>query len=470
MPTHGVTITVVSFWGLLFAGAACSGKTIDNQPSPGTDAAAGSSGSIGGGAGIGGAAGIGGGARTDGSPSQGCDEFNDGPIAVGSLNLGVRAQAYVEAAAELQALATSMTFSVTSSCAGISTTLGAIDTWSALAGDDAISNSAATGACDQASAKIQAVLQSNPGAAIAVAVSGGQCLLATDLQTQCEQTCQADATCTEPSLAVRCPPDLLSGACNGTCMPGATCEGSTSTWADCQGTCAATCIGTCTGACVGTIAGGCTGSCDGKCDGVATPDAGSASCAGTCEGTCSVLAAQATCTGRCWAACNGKCSGNCTLGATANVNCGARVNCKGGCSGAYATAWCEGELNPPRCAGDAQCQASCSARSEINPMCTPPMVDVTVTGSAPAVLTLKAALETYLPTLWHISKVLGPLAVRAASKLSMTGSAVVANSSSMAGKAMACVGVAANAAVSASATVSVAVQASASVSAAASAP
>jgi hypothetical protein len=443
---------------VLAAGAACSVGDVNVQMAPGADAASAGGGGGGGGTGVGGAGG------SIATPVVGCDEFTGGVTAVASLSIDAKAKAFVQAAADLQAVATSMSADVKTACANIATALGVTNTWASLSGNAAISNGQKTGACDQASAAMTAVLQANAGTSIVVTVSGGQCSVNADLQTSCESNCQAAVTCVEPSLDIRCDPGQLAGQCSGTCYASATCEGSATVAAVCQGTCSATCTGTCSGGCQGTITGGCTGTCEGKCDGVTTPAGGQANCAGTCEGTCSAPAATATCKGRCAASCTGTCSGNCKLDATANINCGANVNCKGGCSAAYTAPRCETELRPPACAGDANCQAGCSARAQLAAQCAPPTVDVLVIGSAPAILNLRVVLEANLPRLWLAAQTQGHLAANGAAKLAATGPAVVSSAASLGGKAVACVAVAASSTASASASVSVSVSASASVS------
>jgi hypothetical protein len=400
--------------------------------------------------------------------AEGCDEMNGGATAVASLNVDGKVKGFIQAAVDLQDVAVSMQASVKTACINIATGLGATDTWSSLSGTAVLANSDGTGACDKASAAIKAALAASGDAGVAatiqLVVSGGQCTVAADVQAQCEGSCQANVSCTEPALTARCTPGEITGQCDAACNASATCEGSLAVAANCEGTCAAECSGTCSGSCEGTITGGCTGTCEGTCDGTATPAGGQANCAGTCEGKCSAPAATATCKGSCAATCKGTCTGNCKLAATANVTCGAQVNCKGGCSVAYTAPKCEVALTPPTCEGDASCQASCSGRAEVKASCSQPTVKVVVSGNATGLATLTTVLETNMPAIWSAFKTQGALAAKGAGKLVAAGTGVISVAGTFGGKAVACVASAVSVAGSATASVNVSVSASASVS------
>ena len=379
--------------------------------------------------------------------AEGCDEFNGGVSGVASLSIDAKAKAFVQAAADLQAVANDMRASVKAACVDIDSQLGVPDTWSSINDQDNSMNEA----CAQASAKIDAILKANSNITVVVTVSGGQCSVDATEQINCEGSCKADVSCSEGGIEVRCDPGQLSGQCSGQCKGSAVCEGTATVAAQCSGTCDAQCTGTCGGSCTGSCNGTCTGTCDGNSSGGA--------CAGTCKGTCA-----GTCTGKCDATCTGTCTGNCTLAADANINCGANVSCKGGCTVAYTAPKCEGELTPPKCQGDANCQASCSSHASVHATCTQPTVSITMSGTTDDLVKLKAALDADLPKLWLAAKTQGALALKGTAKLATTGAAVVSSAASIGGKAVACVAVAAQASVKAQASVSVSVQASASVS------
>jgi hypothetical protein len=395
--------------------------------------------------------------------AQGCDEFQGGASSVASLSIDAKTKAFVTAAADLQAISASMEAAVFASCKNIATDLGVADTWSAMSGLDAQT----TEACNQASTKISGILSTaqTAGVAVTLSISGGECTVNASAQINCEGSCKADASCTEPSVTVRCSPGDLSGQCSGTCNAMATCEGSVSAEANCQGSCEADCDGSCTGSASAQVDcnGTCSGNCNGTCGGTAQT---TGTCSGTCEGKCDAMCtAAAGVKLHCSGTCSGKCTGNCTLAAMSTVMCGASVNCKGGCSVAYTAPTCEGKLTPPMCMGDANCQASCSSDAELTATCTPPTVSLEVVGTASADLTaLVTTIQTNLPAIIQVFKTQGKLALDGATNVVSTGSAVVSEVTSLGGKALACATVAAQASASASVSVNVSVMASASVS------
>ena len=392
--------------------------------------------------------------------ASGCDELNQGATAVGMLDIDAKLKAFVVASADLQTVATRIKADVKAACVDMATRLGATDTWTAKGdSDDAI-----TEACNQASAKVTEILNANANANLTVSISGGECTVNADVQAQCEASCKADVSCTEPDITVRCDPGKLTGVCSAMCNASATCEGTVEVQAQCSGTCAAQCTGSCSGSCSGTITGGCMGTCEGTCDGVATPAGGMANCAGKCEGKCSALSATAMCSGQCSATCKGTCTGRCTLDATSSINCGAMVNCTGGCSVMYTAPKCEGTLKPPMCMGDASCQGSCSGRASLNAQCTPAKATVSFTGNTADLVKLQGAIEANLPKIWVAANTEGKLFVEASAKVVDAGAAAVSAAASFGGKAFACAGAAAKATATANVSVSVSVMASANVS------
>ena len=395
--------------------------------------------------------------------AQGCDEFSGGASSVASLSIDAKTKAFVTAAADLQAISVSMEGAVYTSCKNIATDLGVTDTWSAMSGMDAQT----TEACNQASTKISAILSAaqTAGVAVTLSISGGECTVNASAQINCEGSCKADASCTEPDITVRCSPGDLSGQCSGTCNASATCEGSVNVEANCQGSCEADCDGSCTGSASAQVdcSGTCSGNCNGTCDGTSQS---TGMCSGTCKGTCDAMCtASGGAKVHCSGTCNGKCTGNCTLAASSTVMCGASVNCKGGCSVAYTAPTCEGKLTAPKCTGDANCQASCSGDAELTATCTPPTVSLEVIGTASTDLTtLVTTIQANLPAIIQVFKTQGGLAVDGAKTVVTTGSAVVSSVTSISGKALACATVAVQAAASASASVNVSFMASVSVS------
>jgi len=400
--------------------------------------------------------------------ASGCDEFQAGGEAVGTLKIDAKVKAFAQASAELKQVGDGIKADVKLACINIAKDLGEADRWSDDDADSALSNSDKTGACDVAASRIDAILTSasaDLGASFALEVSGGQCSIDAEAQASCEASCKTDVTCTEGTVEVRCPPAELSVQCEAECKAESVCQGRVDIETNCTGKCEAECAGTCSGEMRGKTEGGCMGMCEGKCDGIKTPREGMANCAGTCEGRCTQAHPKAMCHGKCSSKCEGKCKGECKIDATASVKCSTGVSCKGGCTGTVSQPKCETELTPPVCTGDTSCQSSCSARASAKVTCTPQTITLVFNLDASGDLAkLKTTIEANLPTILLTFKTKGQLAQRALQKVAATGQAVVDASGKLGGKALACAGTAAQASIKASATMSVSVSASASVS------
>jgi hypothetical protein len=397
-----------------------------------------------------------------------CDEFSAGGNAVASLQINGKVKAFVQAASDLQTIATKMETDVLAACIAIDTDLGVTDTWSAKSSKD----DQLTEACNQASTKINAILQAGVAAQVTcgLSMSGGECTVDAQAQVNCEGQCKADVSCQEPDITVRCSPGDLSVQCSGNCTANATCEGSATAKANCQGTCSADCSGECDVTaqapsvnCQGTCSGKCTGTCDGN-------SASGVACAGVCKGKCD---ANCTYTGgvqaHCEGSCKGTCTGDCKIDANAKVQCGGNVSCKGGCDVQGTAPKCEGKLTPPKCQGDANCQASCSSSAQASAKCTAPTVALECQGTVSSDLQkLIATLQKNLPNILLAAQAEGKLAIDAAGTVVTTGGAVVSAAGSFGLKELACAQAAVAATASASASVNVSFHASASVSGSAS--
>ena len=397
-----------------------------------------------------------------------CGEFGQGGDAVQTANIDGNVKAYVAAAADLKLLGDGIRGDVKGACINIAKDLGEADRWSGDDSDDAISNAGKTGACDVASARIEAILTAGATASanFALEVTGGQCEIAAETQTRCEETCKTDKTCTEATVEKRCEPAQFVVECSAECKAEATCQGRVDRAANCMGKCQSECVGNCGGECNGTTTGGCEGSCQGKCDGAKTPAGGSATCAGTCEGKCTKCKPEANCRGKCAASCNGTCKGECKLDAGANVSCGASVKCKGGCTGTFTEGKCETELIPPVCTGETTCQTSCSAQASAKAKCSPATITLRADLEATAeAAKLKATIETNLPVLVLTARTKGQLAQRALDKVSAAADAAVDLSTRLDTKTISCARQAASASRKAKTTTFIAVQASVSVNA-----
>jgi hypothetical protein len=397
-----------------------------------------------------------------------CGEFGQGGDAVQTANIDGNVKAYVAAAADLKILGDGIRGDVKGACINIARDLGEADRWSTDDSDDAISNGAKTGACDVASARIEAILTAGATASanFALEITGGQCEIAVETQVSCEETCKTDKSCTEATLEQRCDPAQLVVECSAECKAEATCQGRVDRAANCMGKCQSECVGKCGGECNGTTTGGCEGSCEGKCDGAKTAAGGTADCAGTCEGKCTKCKPEANCQGKCASACNGTCKGECKLDAGVNVTCGASIKCKGGCTGTFTEPKCETELVAPVCTGETTCQTSCSAQGSAKAKCSPATITLRADLEAAAdAAKLKATIETNLPVLLLTATTKGQLAQRALDKVSAAGDAAVDLSTRLDSKTISCAKQAASASSKSKTTTTIAVQASVSVNA-----
>ena len=261
---------------------------------------------------------------------------------------------------------------VTVACVNIATDLGTTEMLPAVDASTAvedITDEDLNVACTIANDEVNAALQA--GVTINIGIEGGYCEINAEAQLSCEAECSVDGQCDPGSLEVRCDPGELSVVCEGSCEVGATCQAEANAVANCEGSC--------------------SGLCNGMCDGQATTGSAGSTCAGTCEGTC---------------------SGECVLDANVEVECGATARCKGGCTTNYTEPRCEGELTPPSCDVDVDCQAGCEGQAKFEATCVEPSIVVEVTAGDNAALV--STLETNLPALVSVALDQGPLLVEAA--------------------------------------------------------
>jgi hypothetical protein len=382
----------------------------------------------------------------DGSHPTNCDAGTDcdggltcDPSVLARFDaLSGAAAALVTAAGELKA-------EVATACANIANDLGQQGV-PAVTGASTSDDDLQT-ACDLATAAINAAI--NAGASFELMISGGECIVDAAAQISCEAACRVDASCDLGSVETRCAPGDLAGSCPGQCA--GSCEVQSGA-VECLGTCRAECVGTCSGTCTGGCSGNCTGACDGQ--------SSTGPCGGTCAGQC-----DATCSGKCGAECDGTCSGSCQYSAP-SATCEGR--CTGACDVSFTAPTCGGELTPPTCEVDADCEAGCNGSALYSAVCTPPGVQLVFSGTPSAVL--QATLEVNLPAIIDGYQLKGALVFQAAAGIAtMFGGAVEAALSSAACAALLSGDVAAQASavVAAAASVSVSFSASASVGGAA---
>lgn len=354
--------------------------------------------------------------------APGCSQAKD--AVAGNCEIQATIDALGTAAGQLTTTADAMRLSLATACAKI-----AGDTPPTNPTDDQV-----TSECQAASTAITAGLQGG----VTLSVVPGECHVNAQAQLGCEASCTGNASCTPGDVTVRCQPGDLSVECTGQCTGTLTCEGSASASVACDGKCDASCTGTCSGTCNGTCSGTCT---------VTNADG---SCAGTCNGTC---------TGTCSATCNGTCSGSCVYDANASVTCNATARCQGTCSVQGTAPQCNGDLKPPSCQVDADCEAGCKGQANLDAQCTPPQI--VFNGSVDA--TFAATLKENLPAILEVKSQL-ELAATSVQGIATGAGNVLANASAGCAAAIANVRGQLEGVAQASATINVSVQASASVS------
>jgi hypothetical protein len=267
-----------------------------------------------------------------------------------------------DVAAAVQTSAEGLRLALATACFQIASDLGADVT----APGATVSDQDLAAWCDAASAAIVAA------APVGVSVQGGHCRIDAAGQIACETTC---SECAESSIAARCDPDHVAGACSGTCTGTRICEVPPGGDTSCDGVCPGTCDGTCSGTC----AGSCSGTCS------ATDPRGG--CVGICSGTC-----RGACDGRC----EGTCTRGCELAPDATTGCDGESTCLGGCSAGLVSPQCEAELTPPLCDVTVDCASACRALGLVGTVCTLPQVMVGPTDQTDLALTLERNLPVIL--------------------------------------------------------------------------
>jgi hypothetical protein len=302
------------------------------------------------------------------STSVVCTDFRAGADLSGST-FGVTGDlqrpygAFAQAAGDLAAVANQMLRDVGASCQGLAVELGADRNDPRTSGKG--ERDAVRAWCKIAAERFDAVKPQLTRAAFVIRLATPKCTIDTGFQEDCEKKCAAQPTCTEPSIEERCPVDGREGVCPGMCT--GTCTGSETAPAACEGSCSGTCFGTCGDA--------------------NQPDDenGATDCSMGC--TCTKV-----CKGACTAACNLPAAG---------AHCDAL--CAGGCSEPMRAFTCNKPLAPPKCAGDVDCQKSCSASSAARAVCPAGSLTVDVAASArndEKVAQIVGALERHLPAIF----------------------------------------------------------------------
>ncbi|HHH11440.1 MAG TPA: hypothetical protein ENK23_05130, partial [Sorangium sp.] len=339
-------------------------------------------------------------------PAEVCDA--DLAASLKELNIAVES---------LVAVSSDIRFDVATACANIATDLGETDV-PTITDADTVTDEMLTTACNKASAALDGALSA--GVVINIAIEGGHCEINADAQFTCEGECGVDATCDPGTIDVRCKPGELAVKCSADCKVGGSCQGTATVKANCNGSCDGVCQGTCNGTATGA-------------DGTV--------CNSTCKGTC---------------------TGECKLDADVDVDCGVDAYCKGGCDADFTAPRCEGEMTPPTCEVDAECQAACEGQAKFEASCTEPKIYVEVVSG-----TNQALVDTLTANFGKIVEVAvdkGPLVVSASADVAtkFADASAAVGGTALCG-AVTAANLAANAALATSATATVNVSVKASV-------
>lgn len=292
----------------------------------------------------------------------------------GTINAEGEAGVALQAIADVAGIASASVDDLTTACRAIATDLGAPKDARDAADAEADKRAKMQAYCSLA---VNAITEfkATAGGSISVQIAAPQCSASVSAKADCQGSCSGSASCDIQANPPTCEGGSLQISCSGSC----TAEAGASV------SCTGSCSGGCTGEC--TAEGGveCAGKCEGTCT-TGTDDQGN--CNGTCEGTCKTTAPAATCTG----SCNGQCDASC------EAEGGVDVKCDGSCDSEFEPLKCEGGTLKGGCEASVECEASCDASVQAKAECTPPSVEIVISGATDiqAAAKLKVVLEANL--------------------------------------------------------------------------
>jgi hypothetical protein len=329
-----------------------------------------------------------------------CTEFKPGAAVDVKIGGSAQAQVAVQAIADFTGVVDAAVGDITTACRGLATDLGAApaDLDKAEATTDPDPSAAAQAKmqayCSLAVTTITTI-KGQAGGQISINVTPPMCSASLSAKANCEASCQGGVKCDFKAHPPVCTGGSLSVACKGECdaKAGATLN------------CTGTCTGGCTGSCTAMGGVDCAGKCDGTCTASAKGGSGiqaDGSCKGSCSGTCQVTLPGAMCTG----SCSGKCDAKCTGTAMASVT------CDGDCKADFEPLKCSGGKLEGGCNADVKCSGNCDASVQAKAECTPPAINVTISGAADftAAGKIQAAFEANLPLVYAFQARLKALA------------------------------------------------------------
>jgi len=315
-----------------------------------------------------------------------CTEFKAGATISAEIGGSAQAQVAVQAVADFAGIANAAITDLTAACKSMAEELDAskaeLETAEAAGKGgkaDDVQKAQMNAYCELALKSI-ATFKAKAGGTIKIVATPPKCEASVSAKANCQAKCDVSGKCDIKANPPKCTGGSLQVACKGECTAKAGAS------LKCEGKCSAECKGSCTAQ--GGVA--CSGKCNGTCKGSAQGGTGEGikadgTCSGTCEGTCEVTAPGVTCTG----SCNGECGGSCTGSAEASVK------CDGECKADFEPLKCEGGKLEGGCQVDAKCDANCDASVSAKAECTPPAIEVQISGSADvqAAAKLKAVFE-----------------------------------------------------------------------------
>jgi hypothetical protein len=320
------------------------------------------------------------GCSSDASNPLCCNEFKVGATITADIGGSAQSQVAAQAVADFGGIASAAVDDLTTACRNIAQDLDAPKADQEAAETKTDKRERLNAWCGLAVKSVGSV-KAKASASITVQATPPKCEASISAKGNCQAKCSVDGKCDLKANPPKCTGGSLQVACKGECTAKAgaslKCEGKCS--AACKGSCQATGGVECTGKCEGTCeAGGTAGGTGAQADGT---------CKGVCKGTCEVTAPGVTCTG----SCTGECGGSCTGTAEASVK------CDGECKADFEPLKCEGGKLEGGCQVDAKCDANCDASVSAKAECTPPSVNVVVTGNVELAAKLQATLEANLP-------------------------------------------------------------------------
>jgi hypothetical protein len=338
--------------------------------------------------------------------SEGCDEYDKDSLE--SLEIDADAKAFITATADIDSATVRVSEHVFTACSGIAQDLGLADSWSTLGTlKDKISNSNGSGACDAVGRELEARVSGSELAA-RISVAEGECHVDFEKQKACEAGCEANPVCQPGDAVTRCEPGKLSAYCEGSCEAQATCVGTVSVAANCEGECMARCNGECRGTCY-------------REDGSVTEN-------------------DAACVGKCSGEFVGSCFGQCRVTKSVGVDCGSSVRCRGGCRGEISQPTCTTEYLPPTCEVDTACYETCTARAVEEAACDPTQVTVLLdTSGNPELTPVAKTLEKHLSIFYDTANSEGLLIKSASERMADAGDVLLDKVKDLDGKSIACV-------------------------------